>query len=117
MELGKFYGDEYRWELDRRDQLNASVNIPVSIIAVLFGALAVFFQDLKSNSGYISIEILFYVSLAVSTWFVWMALHYLIKSFHSPIYHMINDSNTYRVWDKQVRAILENEPERSAKTL
>jgi hypothetical protein len=98
-----FFESEYRWELERRNQLNDSVNIPFAVVVALGSALGFFLQDLKlTDSTGLSIIIL--VLVIVSTVALSFTIWNLVWSYHSEEYNLIDDSSGWLAHRAQIIA-------------
>ena len=76
-----FYREEYRYELQRREELQSGINIPLSIVTVLFAALSFFLKSLSTVASLTLVDDLFLILLAFFAVALVGSASYIIRSY------------------------------------
>ena len=117
-----FYKEFYFKELDRRDEINNSLSLPIGIITALFAGIFYLFTnfDYSSETSLILINIcsckltyqillisLFVLSILTGTIFLCIAIYHLIKSYsdfpNGYQYEVLPDTNQIDLYEKQLK--------------
>lgn len=83
-----FIKDQYLFELERKNQLRTSLNLPTGVLIVLGGLLGFFAKEFPYNLSTV-ITIIFFFFLAASTVLFLIAVYHLIRSFYGRTYAFI----------------------------
>ena len=83
-----FIKDQYLLEIERKNQLRTSLNLPTGVLIVLGGLLGFFAKDFPYNLS-TGTTIIFFFLLATSTILFLIAVYHLIRSFYGRTYAFI----------------------------
>lgn len=83
-----FIKDQYLFELERKNQLRTSLNLPTGVLIVLGSLLGFFAKEFPYNLSTV-ITIIFFFFLATSTILFLIAVYHLIRSFYGRTYAFI----------------------------
>lgn len=89
--LFEHYKETYYREFKRKDSLNSSINIPLTIITLLVGVLAFFINNLPNNILSLSV-IFFYIFLLGFMFFLIFSVYFFIRSIFNHTYGYIPNS-------------------------
>ena len=83
-----FIKDQYLFELERKNQLRTSLNLPTGVLIVLGSLLGFFTKEFPYNLSTV-ITIIFFFFFATSTILFLIAVYHLIRSFYGRTYAFI----------------------------
>lgn len=102
-----FIKEKYYYELDRKDKINDSLNITISILIIIFGVQIYMIQSIIFNNLFnqnifiILMEIIFALLFIILSYHSFYSSYYVIKCIHKYEYKYLQDLKIYNNYDIQ----------------
>ncbi len=96
--------EAYYFELERKDRINSNVNIHITIITIVIGAIAFFLNNLPDPQINIILIMIFYLSLLLSSVFTLIVFYIIFKTITGYKYEFIASTETFENYINDVNA-------------
>jgi Na+/phosphate symporter len=112
-ELRQFYEKLYFHEIDARDKIQARLQLPLTLLLAVLGAVVFLFQNFDYQLGpWTAPRVMFVFFFCSGVVVIAFAMIWFVKALYNHSYYFLPDSRTTANYKKSLDELYENWPER-----